>query len=90
MKATQFGAACLLAAIASFGSFAAQAADDVPVVQYQYGQKLDVSKVLAIHEDSATPFDCGVVNARMDYLDSNGQPHSLSYLKYATNCNDGG
>lgn len=90
MKTLQLGAACLLAAIVSLGSFAAQAADDVPVEQYRYGQTLDVKKVLAIHEDSATPFDCGIVNARLDYLDSNGQPHSLAYRKYATNCNDGG
>lgn len=90
MKTLQLGAACLLAAIVSFSSFAVQAADDVPVEQYRYGQTLDVKKVLAIHEDSATSFDCGIVNARLDYLDSNGQPHRLAYRKYATNCNDGG
>ncbi|MBB4862575.1 hypothetical protein HNP46_001419 [Pseudomonas nitritireducens] len=90
MKAIQIANACLFAAIAGFASFGAQAADSQPVEQYHYGQKLDVKRVLAIHEESASPFDCGIVNARMDYLDSSGQPHSLAYRKFATDCNEGG
>lgn len=90
MKAIQLANACLFAAVAVFASFGAQAADSQPAEQYHYGQKLDVKRVLAIHEESASPFDCGIVNARMDYLDSNGQPHSLAYRKFATDCNEGG
>ncbi|WP_416311130.1 DUF2790 domain-containing protein [Pseudomonas sp. W03] len=90
MKALHLGSACLLAAIATFSSLGAQAADSTPVEQYHYGQKLDVKQVIAIHEDSGSPFDCGIVEARMDYLDSHGQAHSLAYRKFATNCNEGG
>ncbi|WP_152220940.1 DUF2790 domain-containing protein [Pseudomonas sp. SCB32] len=90
MKAFHLGSACLLATLAAFASLGAQAADAPPVEQYHYGQKLDVKQVIAILEDSGSPFDCGIVNARMDYLDSHGQAHSLAYRKFATQCNDGG
>lgn len=90
MKAAHIAQACLFAAIAAFASVGAQAADTAPAEQYHYGQKLDVKRVVAIHEENASPFDCGIVNARMDYLDSHGQPHSLAYRKFATNCNEGG
>lgn len=90
MKALHLGSACLLAVIAAFASLGAQAADSTPVEQYHYGQKLDVKQVIAIHEDSGSPFNCGIVDARMDYLDSHGQAHSLAYRKFATNCNEGG
>ncbi|UCL88343.1 MULTISPECIES: DUF2790 domain-containing protein [Pseudomonas] len=90
MKAFHIANACLFASLAAFASFGAQAADTQPVEQYHYGQKLDVKKVVAIQEEAASPFDCGIVNARMDYLDSHGQPHSLAYRKFATDCNEGG
>ncbi|WP_207884054.1 DUF2790 domain-containing protein [Pseudomonas sp. 30_B] len=90
MKTFHLGSAGLLAVIAAFASLGAQAADTVPVEPYHYGQKLDVKQVIAIHEDSGSPFDCGIVNARMDYLDSQGLAHSLAYRKFATNCNEGG
>jgi len=90
MKALPLGSACLLATLAAFASLVAQAADTPPVEPYHYGQKLDVKRVIALHEDRGSPFDCGIVNARMDYLDSNGQPHRLAYRKFATNCSDGG
>lgn len=90
MKTIQLVGACLLAATAAFVSLGAQAVETPPVEQYHYGQKLDVKKVLAIQEDAGSPFDCGIVNARMYYLDSQGQPHSLAYRKFATACNEGG
>lgn len=90
MKTIQFASACLFAALAAFASFGAQAADSQPAEAYHYGQKLDVKQVIAIQEEAASPFDCGIVNARMDYLDSHGQSHSLAYRKFATNCNEGG
>ncbi|KAF1057121.1 MAG: hypothetical protein GAK45_02552 [Pseudomonas citronellolis] len=83
-------AACLLALAAPLAAFAAT--DSVPagtaLEQYHYGQKLDVKKVLALHED--TGGDCQVVQARMDYLDSMGQPHSLAYQKFSSICNENG
>ncbi|MDF3933714.1 DUF2790 domain-containing protein [Pseudomonas citronellolis] len=78
-------AAALFAFAAPLASFAASAPE--PVQQYHYGQHLDVKKVLALHEDPGT---CQVVQARMDYLDSAGQPHSLAYQKFSSDCNEGG
>lgn len=75
-------AACLLGLAAPLAAFAA------PIEVYQYGRKLDVQHVIAIHEDAASA--CQVVNARMDYLDSHGQPHSLSYQKFSSACAEGG
>jgi len=72
-----------------FGAFGAFADSNVAVQNYHYGQHLDVQKVLAIHDNNAQ--SCGVVTAKMDYLDSKGQPHSLQYQTYATGaCHEGG
>ena len=76
--------ACLLAATFSFASLAAQAAENVTPEPYRYGMHLDISKVVSVHEDLSAV--CQVVNARMDYLDSSGQPHSLAYRKLADVC----
>ncbi|EKT4467141.1 DUF2790 domain-containing protein [Pseudomonas putida] len=57
------------------------------VMQYRYGDRLDVQKVLSIKDDQSNA--CGVVNTRMDYLDSNGRRQSLEYRTYATGgCHD--
>lgn len=42
--------------------------DDTGVMQYRYGDHLDVKKVLSIQDDQSDA--CGLVNTRMDYLDS--------------------
>ncbi|MNE11770.1 hypothetical protein D3C80_1045410 [compost metagenome] len=73
-----------------FAAFGAFADSSVPVQNYHYGQHLDVKKVLSIHENNNGEA-CGVVTAKMDYLDSKGQPHSLQYQTYATGaCHEGG
>ncbi|MDD2112514.1 DUF2790 domain-containing protein [Pseudomonas asiatica] len=75
-----------LFAVLSFGAIAAQAStmpmDDTGVMQYRYGDHLDVKKVLSIQDDQSDA--CGLVNTRMDYLDSNGQQQSVQYRTYAT------
>ncbi|MDD2108378.1 MULTISPECIES: DUF2790 domain-containing protein [Pseudomonas] len=75
-----------LFAVLSFGAIAAQAStmpmDDSGVMQYRYGDHLDVKKVLSIQDDQSDA--CGLVNTRMDYLDSNGQQQSVQYRTYAT------
>lgn len=75
-----------LFAVLSFGALAAQAStmpmDDTGVMQYRYGDHLDVKKVLSIQDDQSDA--CGLVNARMDYLDSKGQQQSVQYRTYAT------
>ncbi|MFT2158470.1 DUF2790 domain-containing protein [Pseudomonas putida] len=75
-----------LFAVLSFGAIAAQAAtapmQDGGVMQYRYGETLDVKKVLSVQDDQSNA--CGLVNTRMDYLDSHGQRQSVQYLTYAT------
>lgn len=75
-----------LFAVLGFGAIAAQAStmpmDDSGVMQYRYGDHLDVKKVLSIQDDQSDT--CGLVNTRMDYLDSKGQQQSVQYRTYAT------
>lgn len=85
MNFNTFARASLLAVL-SFGAIAAQAStmpmDDTGVMQYRYGDHLDVKKVLSIQDDQSDA--CGLVNTRMDYLDSKGQQQSVQYRTYAT------
>ncbi|MDH4608991.1 DUF2790 domain-containing protein [Pseudomonas sp. BN102] len=85
MKYAMLGAACVLAAI-SLGSIPAQAADATRVERYHYGMHLDVQKLVALHEAPAQL--CQLVEARMDYLDSQGKLRSLAYLKHSATCRD--
>ena len=85
MNFNTFARASLLAVL-SFGAIAAQAStmpmDDSGVMQYRYGDHLDVKKVLSIQDDQSDA--CGLVNTRMGYLDSKGQRQSVQYRTYAT------
>lgn len=53
-------------------------------VEYEYGMKLDIAKVIALTEPDQQI--CEVVKAQMTYLDSSGQQHELQYLKLADAC----
>ncbi|MFJ4053073.1 DUF2790 domain-containing protein [Pseudomonas sp. NPDC089743] len=80
-----------LFAVLSLGALAAQATtqpmEDASVMQYRYGDRLDIHKVLSVKDDQSDA--CGLVNTRMDYLDSQGQRQSLQYRTYATSgCHD--
>lgn len=84
-------AAASLFALFSFGAVAAQAAsmpvDETSIMQYHYGDHLDVQKVLSIKDDKSNA--CGLVTTRMNYLDSHGQAQSVQYRTYATaGCHD--
>jgi hypothetical protein len=80
-----------LFAVLAFGALGAQAAS-IPMnndgaMQYHYGEHLDIKKVLSIKDDQSNA--CGLVNTRMNYLDSKGQHESLEYRSYATaGCHD--
>ncbi|WAB99956.1 DUF2790 domain-containing protein [Pseudomonas putida] len=84
-------ASASLFAVLSLGALAAQATtqpmEDASVMQYRYGDRLDIHKVLSVKDDQSDA--CGLVNTRMDYLDSQGQRQSLQYRTYATSgCHD--
>ena len=79
-------AACLFAAL-NICTLSARAEADVTPQTYTYGTHLDIQKVLSMKQD-ATP-TCGIVNARMTYLDSQGKTRALDYSKFADGCNEG-
>ncbi|EKT4481456.1 DUF2790 domain-containing protein [Pseudomonas putida] len=90
MKFKTFACASLFAVL-SFGVIAAQATTapmgDAGAMQYRYGEHLDVKKVLSVEDEQSNA--CGLVNTRMDYLDSKGQQQSVQYRTYATGgCHD--
>ena len=85
MNLKTFASASLFAVL-SFGAIAAQAAamptQKASAMQYHYGEHLDIKKVLSVQDDQSNA--CGLVNTRMDYLDSNGHQQSVQYRTYAT------
>ncbi|MDR0277476.1 MAG: DUF2790 domain-containing protein [Paucimonas sp.] len=68
---------------------AAQATQTPTPVDYQYGTRLDIAKVLDLREP-ATDYQCKVVVATMTYLDSQGQEHALNYRKLSSECTEQG
>ncbi|MBK5437468.1 DUF2790 domain-containing protein [Pseudomonas sp. TH32] len=60
-------------------------ADTAPVITpYHYGEKMDVKKVLAMHETDTNV--CKVINADIKYLDSAGKVQDVSYRKMSEAC----
>jgi transcription elongation factor Elf1 len=49
--------------------------------------KLDIQRVLSTVDNGGAA--CGVVNARMTYLDSHGEKRVLDYSKFADACSEG-
>lgn len=78
-------AACLFAAL-NICTFSARAEADVTPKTYTYGTHLDIRKVVSLTQDAAP--SCGVVNAQMTYLDSNGKTQVLDYRKFSDSCNE--
>lgn len=78
-------AACLFAAL-NICTLSARAEADGSPHTYTYGTHLDIQKVLSMTEDNAVT--CGVVDARMTYLDSAGKTQVLDYRKFADGCNN--
>ncbi|MCP1446348.1 hypothetical protein J3D54_005480 [Pseudomonas sp. GGS8] len=78
-------AACLFAAL-NICTLSARAEADVTPQTYTYGTHLDIQKVLSMKQD-ATP-SCGIVNARMTYLDSQGKTQVLDYRKFSDDCSE--
>ncbi|HDS1733501.1 DUF2790 domain-containing protein [Pseudomonas sp. BP8] len=74
--AVLFGLVCLASAL----SVAVQA-DPAP---YEYGESLDVAKVIKLNEPN--PPTCQVVEATMTYEDSQGAVKTVSYRRLAGVC----
>ncbi|WP_322846722.1 DUF2790 domain-containing protein [Pseudomonas sp. B33.4] len=78
-------AACLFAAL-NICTLSARAEADVTPQTYTYGTHLDIQKVISLKQDNSV--SCGIVEARMTYLDSAGQTRVLDYSKFADGCNN--
>ena len=62
-------------------------AQQQPVVeQYTYATHLDIAKVVSMSE---VPNVCEVVPMKMEYEDSKGQRHILSYSVMGNGCSNG-
>jgi hypothetical protein len=72
-----------LFAVLSLGAVAANAADTVKAHSYMYGDHLDIAKVVSVNEGSSS---CGIVKARLTYLDSMGQTQAVDYRTVAQGC----
>ena len=79
-------AACLFAAL-NICTLSARAEAEVTAQTYNYGTHLDIQKVISLTQDNSVT--CGIVDARMTYLDSAGKTRVLDYSKFADGCNDG-
>lgn len=77
-------AACLFAAL-NICTLSARAEAVAPQT-YTYSTHLDIQKVLSMKEDQS--MTCGIVDARMTYLDSAGQTRVLDYSKFADGCDN--
>lgn len=69
--------ACLLALGCSINLAQAATAE-----HYHYGMKLDIAKVIS----QSLPQGCDVGEARIVYLDSKGEQHTLIYQRTGENC----
>ncbi|WP_285420130.1 DUF2790 domain-containing protein [Pseudomonas sp. efr-133-TYG-5] len=79
-------AACLFAALNICTLSARAEAAEVTPQTYTYGTHLDIQKVISLKQDNSTT--CGIVEARMTYLDSTGQTRVLDYSKFADGCHN--
>ncbi|MCF5570535.1 DUF2790 domain-containing protein, partial [Pseudomonas sp. PA-3-11C] len=48
---------------------------------YTYGTHLDIQKVVALTQDAGAA--CGIVDAQLTYLNSQGKTEILNYRKFA-------
>ena len=73
-------AACLFAAL-NICTLSAHAEADVSRQTYTYGTHLDIQKVVALTQDAGAA--CGIVDAQLTYLNSQGKTEILNYRKFA-------
>ncbi|BCG22723.1 hypothetical protein TUM18999_09140 [Pseudomonas tohonis] len=83
MKALACGATALLFVTLASAAHAEGAARAEPFV---YGMHLDVAQVVSI--DEPHPLTCELVEAKMTYVDSQGQTRAVSYIKQSDACSN--
>ena len=81
LRTLMLGGALALTAVTGMAQ-----ADTAPVVTpYHYGEKMDVQKVLAMHEADTNV--CKVINADIKFVDSAGKVQDVGYRKLSDACN---
>jgi hypothetical protein len=75
-------------AVLNVAAFSAHADVQAPSQTTSHGTHLDIKKVLSVVENGGG--NCGVVDARLTYLDSSGTQKVLGYSKFAECSNQGG
>lgn len=80
MNTNTLYATCLFAAL-NICTFSASAEADVTPQTYTYGTHLDIQKVVALTQDAGA--SCGIVDAQLTYLNSQGKTEILNYRKFA-------
>lgn len=71
--------------IAGLALFAQLANAESQATPYEYGDHLDIAKVISLDVPNG---GCQAVEATMTYLDSNGQTQVMSYLRQGADCHD--
>ncbi|WP_026077746.1 DUF2790 domain-containing protein [Pseudomonas sp. PAMC 26793] len=80
LRTLMLGAALALTAVTGMAQ-----ADTAPVVTpYHYGEKMDVQKVLAMHETDTN--ECKVIKADIKFVDSQGKVQDVGYRKLSDAC----
>ncbi|MCW3148116.1 DUF2790 domain-containing protein [Stutzerimonas stutzeri] len=69
--------------IASLALCAQVANAQTQAVPYEYGDKLDIAKLVSLEVPQG---GCEVVEAKMTYIDSKGETHVTTYLRQGTEC----
>ena len=80
MTRTSVIAACLFAAL-NICTLSARAEADITPHTYTYGTHLDIQKVVALTQDAGAA--CGIFDAQLTYLNSQGKTEILNYRKFA-------
>ena len=91
MKYVMFAALSMFSVFASANSSVnAASAQPVPqAVEYSYGQKLDIAKVIDVSSANDSSNTCSPVQVHMIYLDSKGVTHNLEYTRMSDSCQNG-
>ncbi|NVZ94450.1 DUF2790 domain-containing protein [Pseudomonas sp. D6002] len=80
LRTLMLGAALALTTVTGMAQ-----ADTAPVITpYHYGEKMDVQKVLAMHEPDTNV--CKVINADIKFVDSQGKVQDVGYRKMSEAC----
>lgn len=75
-------------AVLNVAAFSAQADVQAPPQETSHGTHLDIKKVISVVDNGDG--NCGIVDARLTYLDSSGMQKALDYSKFAECGNQGG